>query len=116
MTSNNSEDWSKQLFDDFLAEGITLFPYVPDAGNKGLINHVEAHNDARAILLTTEEEGIALCAAAIWAQPGISMMRNQICWKTFSIAPMPARTIRMNWPGSTGSFIKQSIRRLIIAT
>ena len=57
-------DWSKQLFDDLVAAGVTLFPYVPDAGNKRLIEHAQAHNGVRPILLTTEEEGVAVCAGA----------------------------------------------------
>ncbi len=64
MNAKTNIDWSKQLFDELIGAGITLFPYVPDAGNKALIQHAEAHNEARPILLTTEEEGIALAAGA----------------------------------------------------
>jgi sulfopyruvate decarboxylase alpha subunit len=64
-TSNvTGGDWSRQLFDDLVAAGVTLFPYVPDAGNKSLIEHAQNHNGARPILLTTEEEGVAICAGA----------------------------------------------------
>ena len=64
MSNTEPVDWSKQLFDDFVAAGITLFPYVPDAGNKQLIKYAEEHNGVRPILLTTEEEGVAVCAGA----------------------------------------------------
>lgn len=64
MSDTEPVDWSKQLFDDFVAAGITLFPYVPDAGNKQLIKYAEEHNGVRPILLTTEEEGVAVCAGA----------------------------------------------------
>jgi len=84
MTSTQSDDWSKRLFDDFIAAGITLFPYVPDAGNKGLINHAEAHNDARAILLTTEEEGIALCAGA-----DLAGKRAVMCMQSSGVGNIP---------------------------
>jgi len=84
MISTQSDDWSKQMFDDFIAAGITLFPYVPDAGNKGLINHVEAHNDARSILLTTEEEGIALCAGA-----DLAGKRAVMCMQSSGVGNIP---------------------------
>ena len=61
MTQDN---WPKQLFDDLQTAGVTLFPYVPDAGNKALIEHAQMHNATRPVLLTSEEEGIALAAGA----------------------------------------------------
>lgn len=64
MTQNDGSEWPKQLFDDFVDAGVSLFPFVPDAGNKRLIELVDEHNDARSILLTTEEEGVAVCAGA----------------------------------------------------
>ena len=39
--------WSRKLFDDFVEAGITLFPYVPDAGNKRFIEFAEEHNGVR---------------------------------------------------------------------
>lgn len=64
MSNTDTGDWSKQLFDDLVEAGITLFPYVPDAGNKRLIEYVNEDKDVRSILLTTEEEGVAICAGA----------------------------------------------------
>lgn len=63
-SNTETGDWSRQLFDDLVEAGVTLFPYVPDAGNKRLIEHAQEHNEARPILLTTEEEGVAVCAGA----------------------------------------------------
>ena len=57
-------EWSSVMFDAMREAGVTLFAHVPDAGNDCLIRLAEAHNDTRAILLTTEEEGVALCAGA----------------------------------------------------
>lgn len=62
--SKDNTDWSKVFFDDLIEAGISLFPYVPDAGNKRLMEHAQDHNSARPILLTTEEEGVAICAGA----------------------------------------------------
>ena len=64
MSNANKDAWVLDLFNLFIKSGVTLFPYIPDAGNARLIELAEAHNDARPILLTSEEEGIALCAGA----------------------------------------------------
>lgn len=56
--------WSGAMFDVFRDAGIKLFAYVPDAGNDRLIALAEAHNDTRTVLLTSEEEGVAICAGA----------------------------------------------------
>jgi len=57
-------EWSGAMFDMLRDAGVTLFAHVPDAGNDRLIALVEEHNDIRAVLLTTEEEGVAICAGA----------------------------------------------------
>ena len=57
-------DWSEQLFNDLVDAGVSLFSYVPDAGNARLIELATAHKDVRPVLLTTEEEGVSLCAGA----------------------------------------------------
>jgi sulfopyruvate decarboxylase alpha subunit len=64
MNKPDKTAWSKQLFDDLIEAGVTLFPYVPDAGNAKLIDLARAHNAARPVLLTSEEEGVAVCAGA----------------------------------------------------
>ena len=65
MTDDNPHAaWTKELFDIFSHAGISVYPYIPDAGNKRLIELAEAANETKAVLLTTEEEGIAVCAGA----------------------------------------------------
>ena len=56
--------WSGAMFDILRDAGVRLFAHVPDAGNDRLIALAESHNDTRAVLLTTEEEGVAICAGA----------------------------------------------------
>jgi len=60
--------WPDLVFARFLDAGVTLFAYVPDAGNKRLIELAEARaasrGDVRTVLLSTEEEGVALAAGA----------------------------------------------------
>ncbi len=64
MTDTNKNAWVSELFNLFVDAGVTLFPFIPDAGNACLIEMAEAHNEARPLLLTSEEEGIAVCAGA----------------------------------------------------
>ena len=64
MNKPDKNAWSTQLFNDLIDAGVTLFPYIPDAGNAKLIELATAHNEAQPVLLTSEEEGVALCAGA----------------------------------------------------
>ena len=65
MTETSADDdRSAIVFRLALDAGVTLFPYIPDAGNARLIEYAAASNETHAVLLTTEEEGIAVCAGA----------------------------------------------------
>lgn len=77
-------DWSKQLFDDLVAAGVTLFSYVPDAGNKRLIEYAAERNDTTAVLLTTEEEGVAICAGA-----DLVGRRAVVCMQSSGVGNVP---------------------------
>lgn len=57
-------EWSGVMFDMFREAGIKHFAHVPDAGNDKLIQLAQAHNDTHPVMLTTEEEGVAICAGA----------------------------------------------------
>jgi sulfopyruvate decarboxylase alpha subunit len=56
--------WQAQVYAALKAARITLLGYVPDAGHAHLIEAAHADPDMRAVVLTTEEEGIALAAGA----------------------------------------------------
>src|ERR1700688_5255157 len=56
--------WQNELYDLLRRHAVTHFAYVPDAGHKILINRSLADPEARAVALTTEEEGVALLAGA----------------------------------------------------
>ena len=64
MSPHHEDSWPADLFNLFVESGVTLFPYVPDAGNKRLIELAAAHNESRPVLLSSEEEGVAICAGA----------------------------------------------------
>ncbi len=64
MSSQPSPPWPEALYDLLRANNVTQFAYVPDAGHKVLIDRSLADPDVQSIPLTTEEEGVALCAGA----------------------------------------------------
>mgnify|MGYP001962611232 CR=1 FL=1 len=70
-------EWSGVMFSILRDAGVKLFCYVPDRGNDRLISLAETDNKARAILLTTEEEGLAICAGAdLVSKRGILCMQS----------------------------------------
>jgi sulfopyruvate decarboxylase alpha subunit len=56
--------WPEQIHKELSAAGIRVVGYVPDAGHKRLIELCQADKKMRAVVLTTEEEGIGLAAGA----------------------------------------------------
>ncbi|MET0970793.1 MAG: phosphonopyruvate decarboxylase [Tardiphaga sp.] len=59
-----ARDWPLEIYNALKDARVAQISYVPDAGHSRLINL--AHDDAaiKTTVLTTEEEGIALCAGA----------------------------------------------------
>ena len=57
-------DWPDRLFDTLKRAGVAQVGYVPDAGHARLIDRCRADPEIRDIVLTTEEEGVALAAGA----------------------------------------------------
>lgn len=69
--------WSRALFAQLKQAGVTLFSYIPDAGNARLAELAEADNETRCVMLTSEEEGLAIAAGAdLVGQRGILMMQS----------------------------------------
>jgi sulfopyruvate decarboxylase alpha subunit len=56
--------WPEQVHRELVAAGVRVVGYVPDAGHKRLIELCQADKKMRAVVLTTEEEGIGLAAGA----------------------------------------------------
>jgi sulfopyruvate decarboxylase alpha subunit len=57
-------DWPDRLFETLKRADIRQVGYVPDAGHSRLIDRCRADPDLRDVVLTTEEEGVALAAGA----------------------------------------------------
>ena len=64
MADADRDTWSTIIFDQLVEAGVSLFAYVPDFGNAKIIDMSDEHNATRSVLLTSEEEGVAICAGA----------------------------------------------------
>ena len=64
MPPEQTPDWPLEIHRELKAAGVTLVGYVPDAGHKRLIELCQADASMRAVVLSTEEEGIGLATGA----------------------------------------------------
>ena len=71
------EQWQERVYGALKAGGIRQVAYVPDAGHAHLIARAQADPAMRAIVLTTEEEGVALAAGAwLGGQRAVLLMQS----------------------------------------
>jgi len=73
--------WQDQLYDALRRHNVTQFAYVPDAGHRVAIDRsladAAAKNGVHSVALTTEEEGVALCAGAhLGGARGVVLMQS----------------------------------------
>ena len=61
---NDAVNWPDAIFDTLKSGRIVQVGYVPDAGHARLIERCRADPGIRDVVLTTEEEGVALAAGA----------------------------------------------------
>src|SRR5262245_9651671 len=83
-------DWPDRLFEALKRGGVRQVGYVPDAGHARLIERCRADSDIRDVVLTTEEEGVALAAGA-WhgGERAVLLMQSSgvgNCVNMFSLA------------------------------
>ena len=64
MNAPVQTDWPDRLFATLKRAGVAQVGYVPDAGHARLIERCRADDAIRDVVLTTEEEGVALAAGA----------------------------------------------------
>ena len=62
--TTRANDWPDRLFETLKGGGVRQVGYVPDAGHARLIDRCRADSEIRDVVLTTEEEGVALAAGA----------------------------------------------------
>jgi len=71
------QSWQDDVYDSLKIAGIGIVSYVPDAGHARLIDRAIADPDMEAIVLTTEEEGVALGYGAwLGGQKSVLLMQS----------------------------------------
>lgn len=69
--------WQEEIFSILKEGGIRQVAYVPDAGHAHVIRRVHADPDMRPVVLTTEEEGVAVaCGAWLGGQRAALLMQS----------------------------------------
>jgi len=69
--------WPDQIYKELSAAAVRVVGYVPDAGHKRLIELCQADKKMRAVVLSTEEEGIGLAAGAwLGGQKSVLLMQS----------------------------------------
>lgn len=59
-----AQSWQDQIFSILKRGGVRQVAYVPDAGHAHVLRCVDADPDMRGVVLTTEEEGVAVVSGA----------------------------------------------------
>ncbi|HST76089.1 MAG TPA: thiamine pyrophosphate-binding protein [Acetobacteraceae bacterium] len=84
------QKWQAAVFAVLKRAGIRQVGYVPDAGHAELIEAAHADNDMRAVVLTTEEEGIALAAGAwLGGQRSVLLMQSSGVGNCINMLSLP---------------------------
>jgi sulfopyruvate decarboxylase alpha subunit len=69
--------WPDEIHRELAAAQVAIVGYVPDAGHKRLIELCHADRSMRAVVLTSEEEGIGLAAGAwLGGQRSVLLMQS----------------------------------------
>jgi len=69
--------WQESIFTVLKQGGVRQIAYVPDAGHSHLIRRAQADPAIRDIVLTTEEEGVALVSGAwLGGQRAVLLMQS----------------------------------------
>ena len=82
--------WQAQVYAALKAARVTVLGYVPDAGHAHLIEAAHADPDMRAVVLTTEEEGIALAVGAgLGGERAVLLMQSSGVGNCINILSLP---------------------------
>src|SRR5436853_792150 len=83
-------DWQDAVVAALQRARVRQVGYVPDAGHARLITLAHADADMRAVVLTTEEEGIALAAGAwLGGQRAVLLMQSSGVGNCINMLSLP---------------------------
>ncbi len=77
LPASDPNDWRDAVYEVFRAHAIRQVVYVPDSGHTRLIDRCHADPGMHAVVLTTEEEGVAhLAGAWLGGDRGAMLMQS----------------------------------------
>ena len=82
--------WQQGVYTALKAAGVKQLGYVPDAGHADLIRAAHADNEMHPVVMTTEEEGIALAAGAwLGGQRSVLLMQSSGVGNCINMLSLP---------------------------
>jgi sulfopyruvate decarboxylase alpha subunit len=85
-----SSSWQDRLYELLRKHEVDIFSYVPDAGHRVLIDRSLEDPEVTSVPLTTEEEGVGICAGAhLGGKRAVLLMQSSgvgNCVNFFSLA------------------------------
>jgi sulfopyruvate decarboxylase alpha subunit len=82
--------WQDAVFEVLKRARVRQVAFVPDSGHSRLITLAQADQDVRAIVLTTEEEGVALTAGAwLGGQRSVLLMQSSGVGNCINMMSLP---------------------------
>ncbi|MBV9735892.1 MAG: phosphonopyruvate decarboxylase [Acidisphaera sp.] len=82
--------WQDQVFEALRRARVRQVGYVPDAGHSRLIERAHAEPEMQAVVLTTEEEGVALAAGAwLGGQRAVLLMQSSGVGNCINMLSLP---------------------------
>src|ERR1044071_1613190 len=91
MSDRDPKPWQDQLFETLKGADIRQVGYVPDAGHSRLIARCKSDPDIRDVVLTTEEEGVAMAAGAwLGGQRSVLLMQSSGVGNCINMLSLPA--------------------------
>lgn len=94
MNSQASTDWRDQIFETLRAHDVRQVYHLPDAGHARLIEACQSCDSTRTVVLTTEEEGVAMAAGAwLGGQRSVLLMQSSGVGNTINMLGL-TRTLR----------------------
>lgn len=95
MAKFDYENWPDDIFQILMDHQVRQVAYVPDAGHTQLINMCHDCNEMKTVVLTTEEEGVALLAGAwLGGDRGALLMQSSGVGNCLNMLTLP-RVCRM---------------------
>ena len=82
--------WQDQVYEALKRAGVRQLSYVPDAGHARLIGRAHPDPEMQAVVLTTEEEGVAMAAGAwLGGQRAVLLMQSSGVGNTINMLSLP---------------------------